>query len=86
MARKENGKGACRGLGSELARALSEHKRALRACTAGGPHVVFASCPGTAPELPAPVELLAGDTGRRWDWMRGSNWFLIQERLIQVGP
>lgn len=86
MAREEKGKGACRGLGCELAGALSEHKQVLRACTAGGPHVVFASRPGTAPQLPAQVEELAGASGRRWDWMRGSDCFPLQERLIQVGP
>ena len=85
MAQEEKGKGACGGLGCEIAGTLSEHKQALRACTAGGPHVVFASHPGTA-ELPAQVEELAGASVRRWDWMRGSDCFPLQERLIQVGP
>lgn len=42
--------------------------------------------PGTAPELPAQVGDLAGPSGRRWDWMRGSDHFLFQEGLMQVSP
>ena len=42
--------------------------------------------PGTAPKLLAQVGALAGAGGRGWDWMRGSDCFPLQERLVQVSP
>lgn len=75
MAGEKSGQGACRGLGCELPRALTKPKTVPRACTAERPHIVFDSPPGTATELPAPSEQMAGASGRRWGWMRGSNRF-----------
>lgn len=51
-----------------------------------GPMLCLPAHPGTAPELPAQVGALAGAGGRGWDWMRGSDCFPLQERLVQVGP